>query len=567
MIVARWPSRWAVLACSAAAAAVVGIDAYFSAQDGYLSRPPEYDGAGYMLFARSTYALLGGLHLHTAYHQLITALTPGWTALLALQYFLFGAGPWQAFTARFWAVALLLLLVYWIVRRRAPLSLAIAATVLTALVPMISAGVRSSSLEFLTGNANYLESWYLDDLRPDLFAIALILWSVAILAEHSDAPKRSSYLISAAFAAAAVLVKPSTSPLLMLAWAGTVVTTWFLNRHRAGAFRHAALGAALFAVLLAPWATLGGGISSVIGYLYESAVTYHSVYGTSDNVLQRFAYFVVRIPADLGPIEGWLVIVATVVVTIALLRRRLGRPELIYAGVALVLYLTFGLATTRNTHLPEWTSMALWIYVWAGIARLTATMRWPNPRLEPALLATVGLYALAVYCVGAFALFNWPADEQKSNVQLTAVTASLAAELGRHIGSGDCFVSAPGPGWPASIQFLLVNAHGDAPGSVPINPSLPTADYVQASQSCKAVITYKEPITQVAQAFSALPAYQPYYLAIDQWVRNSSGYCWDRSWSFPNLPPYEAHALGGYQGISLTVDLFIRGPGQCSAHQ
>src|SRR5437868_5119329 len=142
---ARWPSPWSVLASGIGASAVVAVDGYFSAQEGYLSRPAYYDGAGYMLFARSAYELLAGLHLHSAFDQLIRALTPGWTALLALQYFVFGPGLWQAFTARFWAVALLLLLVYWIVRRRSSRSLAVAATVLTALLPMISAAVRSSS--------------------------------------------------------------------------------------------------------------------------------------------------------------------------------------------------------------------------------------------------------------------------------------------------------------------------------------------------------------------------------------------------------------------------------------
>src|SRR5437868_2806151 len=187
-----------------------------------------------MLFARSAYELLAGLHLHSAFDQLIRALTPGWTALLALQYFVFGPGLWQAFTARFWAVALLLLLVYWIVRRRSSRSLAVAATVLTALLPMISAGVRSSSLEFLTGRSNYLETWYLDDLRPDILAIALILWAVALLAEHSAAPSRASYMASAVFAAAAVMVKPSTSPLLVLVWGATVAAVSFLNLRRPG---------------------------------------------------------------------------------------------------------------------------------------------------------------------------------------------------------------------------------------------------------------------------------------------------------------------------------------------
>ena len=554
----RWPTPWTILACCATAAVAVAVDAYFSAQEGYLSRPPYYDGAGYMFYARSGYQLIRGFHLHSAFRELITTITPGWTSLLAFHYLVFGAGPWQAFTARFWPVALLLLLVYWIVRRRATRSLAIVATVLTALLPAISAGVRSSSLEFVTGYSNYLENWYLDDLRPDILAVALILWSVAILAEHSHAPTRPTYLASAAFAAAAVLVKSSTTPLLLLLWASAVTVVWFLNRRQTGSLRKAAVSPAVLILLLTPWAIFGGGVSNVIGYLYESAVTYRGVYGSNDNVFQRLAYFADRIPTDLGPIEGWLVIGAGLVVTIALVRRSLGRAELIYAGVIVVLYLTFGLPATRNAHYAEWTSMALWIYVWAGIAKLATRWRWPSPRLEPAVLATAGAYVLIVYSLGAFAVGNWPANEHQSNLRLSEVTASVAGELSRRISPSDCFVAAPGPGLPASIQFVLVNAHGDAPGSIGIDPSLPPGAYVGAAKKCAAVLTFKQDIAVVAQAFSALPGYQPYYRAVDKWVRNDNRYTCVRSWSFTGLPPYGPHTLGRYEGMSLTVDLLVR---------
>lgn len=548
-----------IVVCAVAAAAVVAIDALFSAQEGYLARPPYYDGAGYMFFARSDYELILGLHVRTAFHQFLHAITPGWNAVIALQYFAFGPGSWQAFTVRFWPVALLLVLVYSIVRKRTQRSIALAATALTALLPMVSAGVRSSSLEYLTGFSNYLENWYLDDLRPDLFAIALILCAVAILAEHVDTPNRQSYIASAVLAATAVLTKPSTSPLLLLVWTGALAVVWFVNRGRAGSTRDASLAAALLAVLLAPWATLGGGITNVITYLYEASVTYGSVYNTTENIVERFWYFAVRIPTDLGLIEGSLTIAATAVVTIALARRMLGPAELIYGAVALAFFVTFSVTTTRNTHIPEWTSMALWIYAWAGVARLASRWRWPRASLEPALVGAVALYTLLVYCVGIFALVHWPANEHASAVQLSAVTNQIAGEMGHRIAASDCFVSSPGPGWPASIQFLLVDSRGEAPGTIGIDPSVPPAYYVQAAKSCAAVLTFREDVSIVAQAFSALPPYQPYYRAVDFWVRNDPAYARVRSWSFSDLPPYDPHPLGHYKGLSLTVDLFVRG--------
>jgi hypothetical protein len=586
------------VACCVLAVVALAVDAYFSAQEGYLSRPADYDGIGYMVFARSAYLQLTGLHLHAGLAELLT-IAPGWNAALAFQYLVFGAGTWPAFTVRFWADALLLVLVYWIVSRRAPRSLAVAATVMTALLPVASAGVRSSSWEFFSGQANYYENFGLDDLRPDLLAIALILWAIAVLAEQGDRPSRSTFVVSAVFTAAAVLVKPSTSPLMLALWAAALGATWFWNRRRSGIIRTAALGVGVLVVLLLPWAIVGKGVLSVANYLYAVAVTYRSAYGTNEGLLERLTYFLVRIPTDLGQVEAWLVIAGAVLLVIALVRRGLGRAELIYGTVALALLVGFSLPSGRNSHLAEWTSVALWIFFWAGVARIApvgwpfrmtplslkrgelppqgagpggaSSRRTPLPTHSPAgragtaVLAAVGVYTLVVYALGAFAIANWPANEQRSNAQLSEVTASLAHALGAHISTSDCFAFAPGPSWPATIQFVLMDASGRFPASTgtDIDTSTSTTDYVATAKKCAAVIAYRENITQVAQVFYAPVAYQPYLQAVSDWVHGpGSGYTLDRSWSFFDLAPFGDHTLGRYQGVSLTVDLYLRSPGQ-----
>ena len=553
------------MACCLLAALVLAVDAYFSAQEGYLSRPADYDGIGYMVFARSAYLLLAGFHLHSGLVQLLT-IAPGWNAALAFQYLVLGAGTWQSFTVRFWGVALLLVLVYWIVRRRAPRSLAIAALVITALLPVVSAGVRSSSWEFFSGQANYYENFGLDDLRPDLLAIALMLWSIAILAEHGDRPTRPTFVVSAVFAAAAVLVKPSTSPLMLLIWGAVLSATWFWNRRRQGVLRDSALGIAVLVLLLLPWASVGKGVLSVVNYLYAVSVTYRGAYVINAGLPERLTYYLVRIPTDLGQLEAWLVIAGALVATIALVRRRLGRPEIVYAAVALLFYVVFVQSPASNSHLAEWISLALWIFFWAGLARL-AVVRWPVliQRATRPVLGAVGVYVLVVYALGVVAVANWPANEQRSNVQLSEVTTSLAHELGAHISTGDCFAFAPGPSWPATIQFVLMDANGKWPASTAtdIDITTKTSDYVATAKKCAAVIAYRENITQVAQAFYAPVAYQPYLQAVADWVRSpGSGYSLDRSWSFSDLAPFGAHTLGHYQGVSLTVDLYLRSPGQ-----
>ena len=73
-------------------------------------------------------------------------------------------------------------------------------------------------------------------------------------------------------------------------------------------------------------------------------------------------------------------------------------------------------------------------------------------------------------------------------------------------------------------------------------------------------MAYREDITEVAKAFFAPPTRQPYLRAVADWVRlPRSGFIVDRSWQFTDLAPNEPHALGRYHGVSLTVELFVRG--------
>ena len=547
-----------------AAVAVVIADAWFSAQQGYLARPPDYDGVGYLSFAQAPYHLLVGGHLRTALHGLENT-APLWTAVLTAHYLVLGDGVWQAFAARFWPIALLLVLVYWIVRNRAPRSLAIAAAGLTAVLPLVSAGVRSSSWEFFSGQANYNDDWGLDDLRPDFFAAVLVLWSVASLVEHNQAPRRSNYLLSAAFAATAVLMKPSTGPVALVAWAAALAAMWWWNRRTPGAGRNAALAAGLLALLLAPWAIFAHGITNTAGYFYEAAVQYKGAYAMNLSLFDSATYYLVRIPTQLGQLEGLAVIVVSLFLAVALVRRRLGRAELVYAGLVVLFYAAFTATSNKNPHVGEWMSLALWIFFVPGVSRLL--LRAPlSPTLSPGwgegALAVVAFYLVIVYALGAFALFSWPLNEQRANAQLLTVTSSLAAELGRHVTTGECFSYAPGPGWPAALELLLTDSNGASPQSTPIDVD-PTAttpiDYIATASHCPAIVVYREDPSVVAQAFFCPPVRQPYLRALSSWVRNpGSGYGLDRTWTFTDLPPLGPHTLGHYKGVSLTVDLYLR---------
>ena len=560
----QWPSVATVLGCSSVAAVVVAVDTYFSVQDGFLAQPPNYEGIGYMQFARTAYLLLRSLHVRTALHEL-DSIAPLWTFIQTLQYFVIGDGTWQAFTVRFWPVALLLILVYWIVRARATREIAIAAVAFTALLPMVSASVRASSWEFLTGQANYADTWNLDDLRPDFLAAVLTLWSIASLAEHHRAPRRSTYLVSAAFAAAAVLAKPSTSAVALAAWALALGVLWFWRRGIA-TLRATALAVSFLVILLIPWGLVGGGIVQTIARLYEGSVTYGATYFPNVDLTERLTYYLGQLPNQLGQVESAFVILGSLFLTAMMLRRHLDRSEVMYAGYIAFFYVAFSIPSAKVPNVGEWLSLSVWIFFLAGASRLLSS-RWPQKvrRVLPALLGAVGIYILLVYSLGMVALANWPGNERRSNAQLQTVTTELAQEMGRHISAADCFTYAPGPGWPASLEYLLLDSSGAAPVNTPIDvdPTTTTiADYLLSARRCAAVIAYREDIAQVAQAFFTPAVRQPYLRALAEWVRSpNSGYALDQTWRFSDLAPIGPHALGHYQGVSLTVDLYLRSSG------
>jgi hypothetical protein len=546
------------------AAAAVAIDVYFSAQEGYLAQPPGYDGVSYMFYARAAYLLIHDLHLRTALSDL-NGVAPLWTSAMTIQYLILGDGTWQALATRFWAVAPLLVLVYWIVRARATTAYAVGAVLLTAILPIVSAGVRSSSWEFSSRQANFSENWSLDDPRPDLFAIVLVLWSIAPLAEHNRSPRQSTFVVSAAFAAAAVLAKPSTAPISIAVWVSTLAVIWFWNRTRPDILRMTGLGLGLFTVLVIPWMVYGGGAVATVNRLYTSAVTYRDAYATNLGLLEGLAYYIVRLPAQLGQPEFLGVAIALLLTTIAMVRGRLERAEWIYGALAALLYAGLTLTSNKNLHVGEWITLSLWIFAVAGGFRVLAA-RWPTPEMPRSRVAlgVIAAYVLLIYTAGAFALANWPANEHRSNAQLQAVTTELAGELGRHVTTDQCFAYAPGPGWPASIVYLLLDSNGGAPITtlIDVDPAtMTTSDYVESAKRCPAVIAYREDIAEVARMFFAPPVRQPYLRAVAEWVRSpGSGYTLDRTWRFSDLAPSSPHTLGRYQGTNLTVDLYLRSP-------
>jgi hypothetical protein len=339
---------------------------------------------------------------------------------------------------------------------------------------------------------------------------------------------------------------------------------WFWRRNSA-TLGMTALAVGWLTLLLIPWAIFGGGLVATISRDIEAAVTYRTAYSGGLNIPERLTYYLFQLPNQLGQVEVAMVIIGAMFVAVMMLRRRLERAEVMYAAVIVFFYLVFALPANNVPNIGVWMSLSVWIFFLAGGSRLLAP-RWPITvrRASPALLAGVGIYVLLAYSLGLVALANWPDNEQSANAQLRTVTTELAQELGGHLSVGQCFTYAPGPGWPASLEFLLTDSNGAGPQTTPIDvdPAVTTSQYVRASTACAAAVVYREDIKQVAKVFFCPPVRQPYLQALADWVRGPlSGYTLARTWRLADLPPAGPHTLGRYEGVSLTVDLYLRAAG------
>jgi hypothetical protein len=317
-------------------------------------------------------------------------------------------------------------------------------------------------------------------------------------------------------------------------------------------------------LLLSPWATVGGGVKNALSRLYAAAFLYGTAYSAGGDLEFRVLYYLERLPSQIGQIEIVIVVAASLFLAYLMVRGRLDRAEVMYAATAAVFYVAFSIPSTKDPNIGEYLSLSVWIFFASGVSRFLAT-KWPQHVLRASrpMLGAVAVYTLLVYGLGAVGLANWPANERGAYLQLRTVTADLAGELGRNLSPSDCLAYAPGPGWPASLEYLMMDSTGRSPrnAAIDIDPATTTlSDYIATARTCKAIIAYREDISQVAQVFFAPAVRQPYLQALSQWVRGpDSGYVLDRTWVFTDLPPRDAHPLGSYRGISLTVDLYLRG--------
>ena len=234
------------------AATVTASDMYFLSQLGLLANVPLSDGVAYMLRARQpaemqapSVADLGRCPLIFTERSIpisplltlpvavMSAHAPLWDALLRLTYTVLGQGEWQSYTVRFWPTALLLGVVFVEVRRHSTTLIAWLATLVTAMLPTLSVGMRAAGYDyFVSGQVDFGREWFLADLRPDTSAAIMLTVSVAVILGWLRQPSTWRAVAVGVALGLTVLVKPTVSSITAVAVAALVVFGWLRYRHQ-----------------------------------------------------------------------------------------------------------------------------------------------------------------------------------------------------------------------------------------------------------------------------------------------------------------------------------------------
>ena len=236
-----------------------------------------YDGVAYLRRAHDLYYSIVdySLSVRELARLAFASLSGLWVLLIAVGYLLFGAGDWQTLLVFFWPTALLLVLVSWAVRRLAGRWAAVLVAVLTGLLPVFSYSFNVLFADFLGErtalNTAYGLFWgFTNDIKADLLAAVLMVWSIALIAFHGREANRWTMLASGLAVSLAVLTKGPNASLYLLAWGVGLLTVLLYHRREAVRLILTAYWAAVpLAVLLGPWLAFGG-LSQSLDYIVEA---------------------------------------------------------------------------------------------------------------------------------------------------------------------------------------------------------------------------------------------------------------------------------------------------------
>jgi hypothetical protein len=543
------------------AALLIGIDILVSMRLGLLANPPLFDGLFYVTDARLTATMLATRSdmvslvsylddANTASAVLDTApflypfskRAPLWTLLLMLSDWLLGTGVWQPATVQFWPVGLLLLVMFLVVRRHSNAGLALAAVLVTGMLPLVSVSVRSVVYErFVSQTVDFGREWFMADLRPDVAAGMLLCCTIVAYFAWLERPTRGrAALIGGAFAAA-ILLKPTTSPATVatLGFAGIFTLLFW----RQTLFQH--VGQAILAVgvalaLLAPWA-LAGGVELTVNRIVSNTVDQGTLWGPSGGELTAVIPRLIRFPGYLNATMGsevWGVIGLGLILAVVFRRARACKPTApagyVFVGLASLMLIATLPAILRQ--IGACAGLLVWLAAWCVIAR-EARRLFDRFDLRYGIAPSVAsAYGVALVGLAFLGYALWPAYGRQVGQTNQQVASALARDVACAVHEHDVVSILEIWGFPLSITSALsptiryvsgphLYGRGDTP------PAQVADDTLRACTECSVVVTLDADRVDDAPHLNSPVVTRPYLDALSRWVKDpASPYVLARSY-------------------------------------
>ena len=581
----------------ALAALLTGIDILLSMRLGLLANPPLNDGLGYVVDARLPPKLvltpprqqldrpyLEVVEVESPVLDAVPALdalsrrAPLWAGLLKLSDLLFGAGDWQPFTARFWQIGPLLILVFIVVRHHSTTALAWTAVLVTGLVPTVSVSVRSATYErFVSHTVDFGREWFMADLRPDLAASVALLALIVAYFAWLERPTRGRAVVTGATFALAVLMKPTVSPatLCVLGLAG--LYTLLLRRQTLlENVSQAVIAAGSGLLLLVPWMAAGG-LEAVYENFVVNTTSLGPIWGTTsdgDAMAVRVAPRVVRTAdfagSTMGP-EFWLVVGLGLILAIIHWGRAVCKQATLdgycFVGCATVVLAIVMAFILRS--IGAFALLLLWLAAWCLISREAARVL-AHFRINQAVLpALAGVYCVAFVAAGFYASAIWPAYGRQVGQTSIQVSQAIERDIMRTAAPHDTLTSVEIWGFPLSLandlgltHRFVVSPNLYALGLRGRTPDEVADDLFRTCTECSVVVTLDADSVNDSPHLNSPVLTRPYQDAVAQWVKApTSPYVLARTYPIA-VDPFTSMSRNeeGRYGPSLL--LFVRDDGR-----
>jgi len=177
------------------------------------------------------------------------------------------------------------------------------------------------------------------------------------------------------------------------------------------------------------------------------------------------------------------------------------------------------------------------------------------------ILLIICAYSGVVVFGGFHALSSWPAEERWAGPTNRMVTQQIASDLRTVLTSDDTFVSIMAYGYPAALQYYMVDREGRFPQAILTDPLISpnqVMEVLESASTCKAILVYEEDVQDVAQYNPNIsPRVIPIMRAIAEWVRRPDS-------SFRAFKTYHVylyslgHRLGELEGREFGVTLYVK---------